>query len=124
MPLCPHCGTDNHDSLETCMYCHKPLKKNKQTFESFSTMNRDQSSSDLNGIALLLLFIFLPTAHYVYVNKIGLAILFFITGCSEKETKQQEKSIYGTWKLASFVNQSTNNILIDSDFSNSNQHPR
>jgi len=50
-----------------------------------------------------------------------LSIFFFITGCSEKETKQQEKSIYGTWKLASFVNQSTNNILIDSDFSNSNQ---
>ena len=28
-----------------------------------------------------------------------LAILFFITGCSEEETKQQENSIYGTWQM-------------------------
>ena len=28
-----------------------------------------------------------------------LAICFFILGCSEEETKQQEQSIYGTWKL-------------------------
>ena len=27
------------------------------------------------------------------------SILFFITGCSEEETKQQENSIYGTWQL-------------------------
>lgn len=80
MPICPHCGTDNHASLETCMYCHKPLKEKKQTFEAFSNIKRDQQSSDLNGIVLLLLFIFLPTAHYVYVNKIGLALLFFLTG--------------------------------------------
>ena len=50
-----------------------------------------------------------------------LSIFLFITGCSEEETKQQENSIYGTWKLTSFVNQSTNNVLIDSNFSNSNQ---
>ena len=80
MPICPHCGTDNHASLETCIYCHKQLKENKQTFEAFSNIKRDKNSSDLNGIALLLLFIFLPTAHYVYVNKIASPILFFITG--------------------------------------------
>ena len=28
-----------------------------------------------------------------------LSMFFFITGCSEKETKQQETSIYGTWQL-------------------------
>jgi hypothetical protein len=28
-----------------------------------------------------------------------LSIFLFITGCSEEETKQQENSIYGTWKL-------------------------
>ena len=28
-----------------------------------------------------------------------LSMFFLITGCSEKETKQQETSIYGTWKL-------------------------
>ena len=28
------------------------------------------------------------------------SIFFFITGCSEKETKQQENSIYGTWGLS------------------------
>lgn len=80
MPICPHCGTDNHASLETCIYCNKPLKENKQTFETFSNIKRDENSSDLNGIVLLLLFIFLPTAHYVYVNKIGLALLFLFTG--------------------------------------------
>ena len=33
-----------------------------------------------------------------------LSIFFFPTGCSEDETKQQENSIYGTWKLTqSFV---------------------
>lgn len=28
-----------------------------------------------------------------------LAVFLFITGCNEKEIKQQENSIYGTWKL-------------------------
>jgi len=28
-----------------------------------------------------------------------LSIFFFITGCSEEETKSQENSIYGTWQL-------------------------
>ena len=28
-----------------------------------------------------------------------LSMFFLITGCSEKETKQQETSIYGTWQL-------------------------
>ena len=28
-----------------------------------------------------------------------LAICFFILGCSEEETKQQEQSIYGSWRL-------------------------
>lgn len=28
-----------------------------------------------------------------------LSILFSLTGCSEKETNQQENSIYGTWQL-------------------------
>jgi len=28
-----------------------------------------------------------------------ITVLFFFTGCSEEETKQQENSIYGTWKL-------------------------
>lgn len=28
-----------------------------------------------------------------------LSIFLFITGCSEKEIKQQETSIYGTWQL-------------------------
>ncbi|QTE21513.1 hypothetical protein [Polaribacter cellanae] len=51
-----------------------------------------------------------------------LSIFFLITGCSnEEETKQQENSIYGTWKLTSFVNRLTNNVLVDSDFSNSNR---
>ena len=27
------------------------------------------------------------------------SIFFFITGCSEKETKQQENSVYGSWQL-------------------------
>lgn len=80
MSICRSCGTDNHESLESCIYCGKPLKEKKQTFEAFANINRDQQSSDLNGIVLLLLFIFLPTAHYVYVNKIGLAFLFLITG--------------------------------------------
>jgi hypothetical protein len=80
MPICPSCGTHNHASLDTCMYCGKTLKINKQTVETFSSIKRDRNSSDLNGIVLLLLFIFLPTAHDVYVNKIGLAFLFFLTG--------------------------------------------
>jgi len=50
-----------------------------------------------------------------------LITLLFTTGCSEEKTKQQENSIYGTWKLTSFVNQSTNAVLIESDFSNSNE---
>jgi len=36
--------------------------------------------SEKNGLVLLLLTIFLPTFHYVYVGKIGLALLFFLTG--------------------------------------------
>ena len=28
-----------------------------------------------------------------------LSIFFFVTGCSEENLKQQENSIYGTWKL-------------------------
>jgi hypothetical protein len=28
-----------------------------------------------------------------------LSILFFITGCSEEKTEQQNNSIYGTWQL-------------------------
>ena len=31
-----------------------------------------------------------------------LSIFFFITGCSEEETKQQEKSIYGQWNLIKY----------------------
>ncbi len=50
-----------------------------------------------------------------------LSILFFITGCSDKETKQQESSIYGTWKLTSFVNQVNNSVLVESDFSSSKE---
>jgi hypothetical protein len=80
MPICSQCGTDNHANNVTCVYCHEPLNQKKQTFESFSNTQRSSSQSDLSGIVLLLLFIFLPTAHYMYVNKIGLAILFFITG--------------------------------------------
>ena len=36
--------------------------------------------SEKNGLVLLLLTILLPTFHYVYVGKIGLALLFFLTG--------------------------------------------
>ena len=36
--------------------------------------------SEKNGIVLLLLAIFLPTLHYVYVGKLGKAFLFLITG--------------------------------------------
>lgn len=50
-----------------------------------------------------------------------LAMLFLFTGCSEEKVKQQENPIYGTWKLTSFVNQSTDTILVESDFSNSNE---
>jgi hypothetical protein len=50
-----------------------------------------------------------------------LSIFFMTTRCSEEETKQQENLIYGNWKLTSFVNQSTNNTLVESDFSDSNQ---
>lgn len=50
-----------------------------------------------------------------------LSIFFFITGCTEEEAKQQKKSIYGTWKLTSFVNRSTNNTLVENVFSDSNQ---
>ena len=35
--------------------------------------------SEKNGLVLLILTILLPTFHYVYVGKIGLALLFFIT---------------------------------------------
>jgi hypothetical protein len=50
-----------------------------------------------------------------------LSVLFLFTGCNEEKTEQQENSIYGTWKLTSFINQSTNNVLVESDFSNSNE---
>ncbi len=45
-----------------------------------------------------------------------LSILFFITGCNDKETKQQESSpqessIYGTWKLTSFVNEADGTFI-------------
>lgn len=36
--------------------------------------------SEKNGLVLLILTILLPTLHYIYVKKFGLAILFFITG--------------------------------------------
>ncbi|QTD39114.1 hypothetical protein JL193_07680 [Polaribacter batillariae] len=47
-------------------------------------------------------------------------VFFFFTGCDKEVAKQEKKSIYGSWKLTSFVNQSTNNVLVKSDFSNSN----
>lgn len=36
--------------------------------------------SEKNGLVLLILAIILPTLHYVYVGKIGLALLFLFTG--------------------------------------------
>ena len=36
--------------------------------------------SEKNGLVLLILAIILPTFHYVYVGKIGLALLFLLTG--------------------------------------------
>ncbi len=52
-----------------------------------------------------------------------LSVLFFFTGCNEEEIKQEEQdnSIYGTWQLVSFINESINSILLESDFQNSNQ---
>lgn len=52
---------------------------------------------------------------------LALSIFLFITGCNGDDTKQQDNSIYGTWKLTSFVNQSTDNVLVESDFPNSNE---
>lgn len=31
MPLCPYCGTDNHESLQECMYCGEALHLKPQT---------------------------------------------------------------------------------------------
>jgi len=79
MPICPHCGTENHVNNNICIYCDEPLKQKKQTIESFQNLHRASNQSELNGVVLLLLFIFLPSTHYFYVNKIGLGILFLIT---------------------------------------------
>ena len=80
MAICQSCGTENHETLENCRYCGADLKKKHASFETFHHRPTSRQMSDKNYFVLLLLFIFLPTAHYVYVNKIGLAFLFFITG--------------------------------------------
>ena len=36
-----------------------------------------------------------------------LSVFFFITGCNEEQVKQQENSIFGTWKL---IKRTANNI--------------
>tara|TARA_B110000259_G_scaffold151310_1_gene170952 strand:- start:78 stop:524 length:447 start_codon:yes stop_codon:yes gene_type:complete len=50
-----------------------------------------------------------------------LTILLLITACNEQETQRQESILFGNWKLISFVNQSTNTIISENDFLNSNQ---
>lgn len=70
---CPNCGFIVNEQDEKCSYCETPLKEvNKFVKSPFKTSKKE-------GLILLLLVLFLPGAHYLYVNKVERAILFFVT---------------------------------------------
>ena len=50
-----------------------------------------------------------------------LATLFFLTGCEENESTNQVNELIDTWKLTSFVNESDNSIITETDFNDSNE---
>ncbi|MGB0175017.1 MAG: TM2 domain-containing protein [Acholeplasmataceae bacterium] len=70
---CPNCGFQVQETDKTCSYCGKTLVV-EATFNSSKSID-----SEKKVIILLLLFIFLPGAHYVYVRKFELAILYVVS---------------------------------------------
>mgnify|MGYP001070828912 CR=1 FL=1 len=50
-----------------------------------------------------------------------LVTLFFFTGCEENESTNQVSELIDTWKLTSFVNESDNSIVTETDFNDSNE---
>ena len=67
MPLCPNCGTDNHDTLEECMYCGESLKPQKQTNPqlSFQTHHSTSLSIGINTIFSIILSLIFPLIGFV-----------------------------------------------------------
>jgi len=47
MPLCPKCGTDNHQALKECMYCGVTLKQEQETKSLRSDAYLDQRASSI-----------------------------------------------------------------------------
>lgn len=69
MPLCPECGTDNHASLEECIYCGHPLHNKKPSvLNTRSTEKKQQPSNppiDLGFLILIGLALFFPFVGFI-----------------------------------------------------------
>ena len=67
MPLCPNCGTDNHDTLEECMYCGESLKTKKQSIPpiSFKPQNNSTQKISTNTLISIILSLFFPFIGFI-----------------------------------------------------------
>lgn len=69
MPLCPKCGTDNHESLEECMYCGHSLQSKKRVdispLSSLPTYRSNNQNIDFGFFILLGLALFFPFIGFI-----------------------------------------------------------
>lgn len=68
MPLCPKCGTDNHQALKECMYCgetlnpqyESPLLRSDKYLDETSSSISDSKKSLVNFIFYIIIAIIIP----------------------------------------------------------------
>ena len=69
MPLCPECGTDNHESLEECMYCGHSLQSKKRVdinpLSSISRPDTNNQQLDIGFFIVLGLALFFPFIGFI-----------------------------------------------------------
>lgn len=70
MPLCPKCGTDNHQALKECMYCGESLNPQYESPLLRSDKYLDESSSSISEAKK-------PPVNFIFYLIISIIVPFF-----------------------------------------------